>query len=259
MATRSKTPRNKPIRIGDVTVQPGKRENVSLPIAKLYTATSLHMPVKVLCGRKPGPVLFLSAAIEYLFPPFQGDTVTLFGAFLVATREWSLALVLGAVTLGSLCGAAGDYWLGAWLARRDSGRGDRGHRRRHRRRRGPAEPLAARSLRRRVRDGDPLDTARNDALTELALRERVDCVASNNVHYATPDRRPLQDVMTAIRDDPPEALVCQPLYPWLDQIALPLVVHELGGGRPGPELDGRIGGVPTWQVNGSSWWTTSPG
>ena len=64
MATRSKTPRNKPIRIGDVTVQPGKRENVSLPIAKLYTATSLHMPVKVLCGRKPGPVLFLSAAIH---------------------------------------------------------------------------------------------------------------------------------------------------------------------------------------------------
>jgi len=47
--------------------------------------------------------------------------------------------------------------------------------------------------------------------------------------------------MRAIRDDPPETLVCQPLYPWLDQIALPLVIHGLGGGRPGPEfaaLDG---------------------
>jgi hypothetical protein len=33
---------------------------------------------------------------------------------------------------------------------------------------------------------------------------------------------------------PPPALVCQPLYPWLDQIALPLVIHEAGGGRPGP-------------------------
>ena len=64
MATRSKTPSNKPIRVGDVVVQPGKRENVSLPIAKLYTATSLHMPVKVICGRRPGPVLFLSAAIH---------------------------------------------------------------------------------------------------------------------------------------------------------------------------------------------------
>ena len=39
-----------------------------------------------------------------------------------------------------------------------------------------------------------------------------------------------------IRDTPPEALVCQELYPWLDQIALPLVIHPFGGGRPGPEL-----------------------
>ncbi|WP_417526051.1 hypothetical protein [Marinovum sp.] len=45
----------------------------------------------------------------------------------------------------------------------------------------------------------------------------------------------------AIRDDPPAALVCQPLTPWLDQVALPLVIHALGGGRdtlPGGMLDG---------------------
>ncbi|MEM8629912.1 MAG: hypothetical protein AAGF74_01620 [Pseudomonadota bacterium] len=46
----------------------------------------------------------------------------------------------------------------------------------------------------------------------------------------------------AIRDDPPAELATQELYPWLDQIALPLVVHALGGGRdalaPG-YLDGR--------------------
>jgi hypothetical protein len=46
----------------------------------------------------------------------------------------------------------------------------------------------------------------------------------------------LTEMMVAIRDAPPAALVCQPLYPWLDQIALPLVIHEAGGGRPGPEL-----------------------
>lgn len=34
-----------------------------------------------------------------------------------------------------------------------------------------------------------------------------------------------------IRDDPPEALVCQELKPWLDQIALPLTIHSFGGGR----------------------------
>lgn len=47
----------------------------------------------------------------------------------------------------------------------------------------------------------------------------------------------------SIRDDPPEALACQPLDPWLDQVALPLAIHALGGGRPGPELsrlDGEV-------------------
>lgn len=36
---------------------------------------------------------------------------------------------------------------------------------------------------------------------------------------------------TAIRDAPPAALRGQSLDPWLDQVALPLAVHELGGGR----------------------------
>ena len=34
-----------------------------------------------------------------------------------------------------------------------------------------------------------------------------------------------------IRDDPPPELVCQTLDPWLDQVALPLVIHSFGGGR----------------------------
>jgi predicted deacylase len=55
---------NKPIKIGAVEVKPGQRVSVNLPIANLYTATSLHMPVKVLCGRRAGPVLFISAAIH---------------------------------------------------------------------------------------------------------------------------------------------------------------------------------------------------
>lgn len=41
---------------------------------------------------------------------------------------------------------------------------------------------------------------------------------------------------TSIRDTPPMELVCQELYPWLDQITLPLVIHSFGGGRPGPGL-----------------------
>ena len=55
---------NNGIRIGTVEIKPGQRVSVNLPIANLYTATSLHMPVKVLCGRRAGPVLFVSAAIH---------------------------------------------------------------------------------------------------------------------------------------------------------------------------------------------------
>ncbi|QUS34993.1 hypothetical protein [Falsirhodobacter algicola] len=43
--------------------------------------------------------------------------------------------------------------------------------------------------------------------------------------------------------DRPEVLECQPIFPWLDQIVLPLVIASFGGGRPGPELDGMDGRV----------------
>lgn len=49
-------------------------------------------------------------------------------------------------------------------------------------------------------------------------------------------------IATGIRDTPPPALDCQAIYPWLDQIALPLVVTAMGGGRPtfSGLLDGSI-------------------
>lgn len=56
--------RNKAITIGGVRVAPGEQATVNLPVADLYTSTSLHMPVKVICGRSKGPVLFVSAAIH---------------------------------------------------------------------------------------------------------------------------------------------------------------------------------------------------
>jgi hypothetical protein len=53
----------------------------------------------------------------------------------------------------------------------------------------------------------------------------------------------LERYATEIRKDPPDALASQTLTPWLDQIVLPLVIHELGGGRdalPAGYLDGSI-------------------
>jgi len=55
---------NKSIKIGGTTVSPGTRVNIDLPVADLYTSTKLSMPVQVICGRKAGPVLFVSAAIH---------------------------------------------------------------------------------------------------------------------------------------------------------------------------------------------------
>lgn len=53
--------------------------------------------------------------------------------------------------------------------------------------------------------------------------------------------RRMIELMTSIRDDPLPELVCQSLDPWLDQIALPVVIASLAGGRPGLELDGLDG------------------
>ena len=51
------------------------------------------------------------------------------------------------------------------------------------------------------------------------------------------------DYAVSIRDNPPQELVIQPLKPWLDQVALPLVIHALGGGRPSAALSGLDGDV----------------
>ena len=47
--------------------------------------------------------------------------------------------------------------------------------------------------------GDPLDSARNDALVALADRCAAEIVATNNVHYHHPSRRPLATALAAVR------------------------------------------------------------
>jgi len=47
----------------------------------------------------------------------------------------------------------------------------------------------------------------------------------------------------SIANDRPPELALQELNPWLDQVALPLVIHSFGGGRPGPQLQGLDGEV----------------
>lgn len=60
----------------------------------------------------------LSAFVENVFPPIPGDTITAFGAFLVATQRLSFFGVYLSTTLGSLCGFMFLFWIGSLLGRR---------------------------------------------------------------------------------------------------------------------------------------------
>ncbi|MCH8551795.1 MAG: succinylglutamate desuccinylase/aspartoacylase family protein [Natronospirillum sp.] len=50
--------------IGGFRIQPGERRLIELPIAKLYTDTDVNLPIHVIRGRRPGPTVFVSAAIH---------------------------------------------------------------------------------------------------------------------------------------------------------------------------------------------------
>ncbi len=63
-------------------------------------------------------VLGAAAAVEYVFPPFPGDTVTLLGGIYAVRGNRSIALVLLAITTGSVLGAVLDYVIGMKLAAR---------------------------------------------------------------------------------------------------------------------------------------------
>ena len=50
--------------IAGTTIYPGESRKIEMPAGKLYTDTAISIPVYVKRGTKPGPVLFLSAAIH---------------------------------------------------------------------------------------------------------------------------------------------------------------------------------------------------
>jgi len=58
-------------------------------------------------------ILCASAFVEYVFPPFPGDMITLAGALLARTGGWSILLLVLSLTAGSLGGAAVAFFIGA--------------------------------------------------------------------------------------------------------------------------------------------------
>ena len=54
----------KPIMIGGVIIKAGETKRIELPMPLLYTNTQMSIPVHVQRGKRPGPTLFVSAAIH---------------------------------------------------------------------------------------------------------------------------------------------------------------------------------------------------
>ena len=59
--------------------------------------------------------LGISAFVENIFPPIPGDTITVFGAFLVGVGKVGFAGVYVSTTLGSLAGFMTLFWVGMKL------------------------------------------------------------------------------------------------------------------------------------------------
>jgi len=55
---------NVPITIGDVTVEPGRRQRFELPVSRLPTGSWASLPIAVVNGRRPGPTVWLSGAVH---------------------------------------------------------------------------------------------------------------------------------------------------------------------------------------------------
>ncbi|WP_045861122.1 succinylglutamate desuccinylase/aspartoacylase family protein [Teredinibacter purpureus] len=50
--------------IAGQTLKPGTVTEIEMPVARLYTDTEINIPIHVIRGKKPGPTLFVSAAIH---------------------------------------------------------------------------------------------------------------------------------------------------------------------------------------------------
>ena len=52
------------LRIGGFDILPGEQRKINLPVAKLYTDASVSLPVHIIRAKKPGPTIFITAAIH---------------------------------------------------------------------------------------------------------------------------------------------------------------------------------------------------
>ncbi len=90
------------------------------PVERL---TTLLEGVVARTGPFAPAVLFGATFVEYVFPPFPGDTIVLLGAWYVVQGELSWPAAFTAVTAGAVAGAWLDWRVGSALALAVEGRG----------------------------------------------------------------------------------------------------------------------------------------
>jgi membrane protein DedA with SNARE-associated domain len=85
------------------------------PLARLTAALAEAV---ARTGPAAPAILFLASFAEYVFPPFPGDLVVVFGAWYAVQGELSWPVTFLAVTAGALAGAFLDHQVGASIGRR---------------------------------------------------------------------------------------------------------------------------------------------
>ncbi len=83
----------------------GSLEQIAARLADVVVQTGPFAPV----------VLLVASFVEYVFPPFPGDTIVLLGAWYAVHGALSWPTAFLAVTAGAVCGAVVDWEIGRVL------------------------------------------------------------------------------------------------------------------------------------------------
>jgi len=57
-------PDQAPFQIAGQLIRAGERRRIDVPLPSLFTQTAVFLPVHVVHGRRPGPILFVTAAVH---------------------------------------------------------------------------------------------------------------------------------------------------------------------------------------------------
>jgi len=56
--------KNTPLKIGNITIQPGERVTLALPTPEIYTCAPIYIPAHIIHGKKAGPTLLICGSLH---------------------------------------------------------------------------------------------------------------------------------------------------------------------------------------------------